>query len=195
MYLGSEPMGELLDGENGSDAIQVPLKRTILRTTETSGDEVELSMTNDSLLVTFVRSKRRLVLKVDLLAYCGALRQLPANRIKNREFETLDKSPVSNSNDPPLFVTIFRNLEMENTLFCHSFIIRKDEEAMELVKLVMEIYYNLIRTQELEYETSLNDQDDNFSSLKNSTNKLNIDALNISKNTPIETSKPIWIMI
>jgi len=195
MYLGSEPMGELLDGENGSDAIQVPLKRTILRTTETSGDEVELSMTNDSLLVTFVRSKRRLVLKVDLLAYCGALRQLPANRIKNREFETLDKSPVSNSNDPPLFVTIFRNLEMENTLFCHSFIIRKDEEAMELVKLVMEIYYNLIRTQELEYETSLNDQDDNFSSLKNSTNKLNMDALNISKNTPIETSKPIWIMI
>jgi len=61
MYLGSEPMGELLDGENGSDAIQVPLKRTILRTTENSGDEVELSMTNYSLVVTFIRSQKRLV--------------------------------------------------------------------------------------------------------------------------------------
>jgi len=181
MYLGSEPMGELLDGENGSDAIQVPLKRTILRTTENSGDEVELSMTNDSLVVTFIRSQKRLVLKVDLLAYCGALRQLPAKKIKDREFETLDKSPVSNSNDPPLFVTIFRNIEMENTLFCHSFIIRRDEEAMELVKLVMEIYYNLIRTQELEYETSFNDQDENISSTKDSENKLNMSALNISK--------------
>lgn len=57
MYLGSEPMGELLEGENGSDAIQVPLKRTILRT-ENIGEEVELSMTNDALLVTFVHSKR-----------------------------------------------------------------------------------------------------------------------------------------
>ena len=27
MYLGSEPMGELLDGQNGSDAIQIPLKK------------------------------------------------------------------------------------------------------------------------------------------------------------------------
>lgn len=59
MYLGSEPMGELLEGENGSDAIQVPLKRTILRT-ENIGEEVELSMTNDALLVTLVHSKRNL---------------------------------------------------------------------------------------------------------------------------------------
>ena len=58
MYLGSEPMGELLEGENGSDAIQVPLKRTILRT-ENMGEEVEISMTNDALVVTFVHSKRK----------------------------------------------------------------------------------------------------------------------------------------
>lgn len=76
------------------------------------------------------------------------MRQLPPYKIKDREFETLDKSPSLNVNDPPLFVTIFRDFEQENTLFCHSFIIRKDDEAMELVKLVMEIYYNLIRLQE-----------------------------------------------
>lgn len=58
MYLGSEPMGELLEGENGSDAIQVPLKRTILRTDNT-GEEVELSMTNDSLVVNFLNPKHR----------------------------------------------------------------------------------------------------------------------------------------
>jgi len=45
----------------------------------------------------------------------------------------------------------------------------------------MEIYYNLIRTQELEYETSFNDQDENMSSTKDSENKLNMSALNISK--------------
>jgi hypothetical protein len=157
MYLGSEPMGELLDGENGSDAIQVPLKRTILRT-ENAGEEVELQMTSESLIVNFLNSKEKnsvtikpsLTLPIDLLAYCGALRQLPIDKIVEREFETLDKSPASSANDPPLFVTIFRNFELENTLFCHSFIIRKDEEAMELVKLVMEIYYNLIRLQELD---------------------------------------------
>jgi hypothetical protein len=55
MYLGCEPMGELLDGENGSDAIQVPLKRTILRT-EGHGEQVELSMTIDSLLVRLIKS-------------------------------------------------------------------------------------------------------------------------------------------
>ena len=97
--------------------------------------------------MTTIQIEKRLVLPIDLLAYCGALRQLPARQIKSREFETLDKSPSLNPNDPPLFVTIFRNFEQESTLFCHSFIIRHDEEAMELVKLVMEIYYNLIRLQ------------------------------------------------
>lgn len=120
---------------------------------------------------------------IDLLAYCGALRQLPANQIKGREFETLDKSPHTNPNDPPLFVTIFRNFEQENTLFCHSFIIRHDEEAMELVKLVMEIYYNLIRLQELD-ETSLQDQDENYSSKSGSSKQSDsirskLEALNI----------------
>ena len=127
MYLGSEPMGELLEGENGSDVIQVPLKRTILRTNGV-GKEVELSMSNDSLLVKFVNNPdgNRLVLPIDMLAYCGALRQLASDKIRNREFETLDKSPPDSSKlDPPLFVTIFRSLDSENTLYCHSFVIGK----------------------------------------------------------------------
>ena len=192
MYLGSEPMGELLEGENGSDAIQVPLKRTILRT-ESGGEEAELSMTNDSLIVRFMTHNRpHLVLPIDLLAYCGALRQLPVNKIKEREFETLDKSPGTSSHDPPLFVTIFRNFEMENTLFCHSFIIKKDEEAMELVKLVMEIYYNLIRLQELD-ETSYQEENASVKSVsppherkradsanfQSELDKLNMDGLQI----------------
>ena len=128
MYLGSEPMGELLEGENGSDVIQVPLKRTILRTNG-AGKEVELTMSTDSLIVKFLNSPgdsttNRLVLPVDMLAYCGALRQLAPEKIRNREFETLDKSPPDSSKlDPPLFVTIFRSLETENTLYCHSFVI------------------------------------------------------------------------
>ena len=170
MYLGNEPMGELLEGENGSDVIQAPLKRTILRTNGV-GKECELSITNDSLLVTlnnnnnnnsfqqnngsinnFIsNNSNNICLPIDMLAYCGALRQLPYDKIKQREFETLDKTPMSDSSlDPPLFVTIFRSIEKENTLYCHSFVIHRDEEAMELVKLVMEIYYNLIRLQEME---------------------------------------------
>lgn len=133
---------------------------------------------------------------IDLLAYCGALRQLPANQIKGREFETLDKSPHTNPNDPPLFVTIFRNFEQENTLFCHSFIIRHDEEAMELVKLVMEIYYNLIRLQELD-ETSLQDQDENYSLKSGSSSKQSdsirskLEALNI-QNSADKAKKGIF---
>ena len=160
MYLGNEHMGELLEGENGSDAIKIPLRRTIMRT-DGVGEEVDLSMTNDSLLVTFVNQKssdssnNRIALPIDMLAYCGALRQLPRDKIREREFETLDKSPNDgNHQDPPLFVTIFRSFENESTLFCHSFVMRKDDEAMELVKLVMEIYYNLIRLQELEEQNN-----------------------------------------
>lgn len=155
MYLGSEPMGELLEGENGSDVIQVPLKRTILRTNGV-GKEVELTVTHDSLQAasSSAPSQRLLKLPIELLAYCGALRQLPPEKIRAREFETLDKSPFVNSlNDeinPPLFVTIFRSLESENTLYCYSFVLRRDEEAMELVKVVMEIYYNLIRINEMD---------------------------------------------
>lgn len=153
MYLGSEPMGELLEGENGSDVIQVPLKRTILRTNGL-GKEVELTVTHDSLQASGPQAPRLLKLPIELLAYCGALRQLPPEKIRTREFETLDKSPLVNSlNDeinPPLFVTIFRSLESENTLYCYSFVLRRDEEAMELVKVVMEIYYNLIRINEMD---------------------------------------------
>lgn len=162
MYLGSEPMGELLEGENGSDVIQVPLKRTILRTNGL-GKEVELTVTNDSLQASSNgsgQSNRILKLPIELLAYCGALRQLPPEKIRTREFETLDKSPLVNSlNDeinPPLFVTIFRSLESENTLYCYSFVLRRDEEAMELVKVVMEIYYNLIRINEMDINGSDN---------------------------------------
>jgi hypothetical protein len=182
MYLGSEPMGELLEGENGSDVIQAPLKRTILRTNG-SGRACQLSITNDSVLVTFHDTSQtpspspgstsgQLKLPIDMLAYCGALRQLPYDKIKQREFETLDKTPFNASNiDPPLFVTIFRSIEKENTLYCHSFVIHRDEEAMELVKLVMEIYYNLIRLQEMEENnTSLNEINDILASVQPNAN-------------------------
>ncbi|CAF0892850.1 unnamed protein product [Brachionus calyciflorus] len=170
MYLGSEPMGELLEGESGSDVIQVPLKRTILRT-NSIGKEVDLSITSDSLIVNFIKQERNSTLKlpVELLAYCGALRQLPPNQFVSREFETLDKSPPmlpGSFQSPPLFVTIFRCLENENTLYCHSFVIRKDEEAMELVKLVMEIYYNCAR---MNQSIDSADEDDFFNNSQEST--------------------------
>ena len=159
IYLGSEPMGELLEGENGSDAIQVPLRRIILRT-DFSGKEVELSVSNNSLTFTFSQqvngtnnsSDSTVPLPIELLAYCGALRQLAHDRVETREFETLDKAPTMQEQDalgmavqPPLFVTIFRCIESENMLFCHAFVLRHDEDAMELVRLVMEVYYNLVK--------------------------------------------------
>jgi hypothetical protein len=188
MYLGNEPMGELLEGENGSDVIQAPLKRTILRTNGV-GKECDLSITNDSLLVTLNNNNsfqqtsgsnnnfitNKISLPIDMLAYCGALRQLPYDKIKYREFETLDKTPMSDSSiDPPLFVTIFRSIEKENTLYCHSFVIHRDEEAMELVKLVMEIYYNLIRLQEME------DNNNDMNDILNGT--VNSNSNNITEN-------------
>ena len=142
IYLGSEPMGELLDGENGSDAVQVPLKRTILRTEGVVGDEVDIIITDDSMCINYIKSNNKLndngkliQLPIETLAYCGALRQLPPESIKDREFETLDKTPADSKSiaDPPLFVTIFRSLEKENTLLCHSFVIRKDAEAIETI--------------------------------------------------------------
>ena len=155
-YLGSEAMGELREGENGSDAVQKPLKRTILKSKETR-EEVTLSITTDTVIISPLNSRssiagNKLVLPIELLAYCGALRQQPIEKVseKGREFETLDKAVSSNPNDPPLFVTIFRSLEHEGTLNCHSFVISKDDEAMELVKLIMEIYYNLAQLNEAE---------------------------------------------
>lgn len=179
MYLGSEPMGELLEGENGSDVIQVPLKRTILRT-NSIGKEVDLSVGSDALLVNFLRNESApMKLPIELLAYCGALRQLPPTHIISREFETLDKSPPmpADSSSPPLFVTIFRCLESENTLYCHSFVIRKDEEAMELVKLVMEMYYNYVRMNE---SINSNDENDLFNKSADS-NELNFNNLSHNK--------------
>lgn len=165
MYLGSEPMGELLEGESGSDVIQVPLKRTIMRTNG-YGRECLLSVTNDSLEVAFTKtdkSNSNLKLPIELLAYCGALRQLPNGQIRTREFETLDKFPANNDEaSPPLFVTIFRSLDNENTLYCHSFVIKQDDDAMELVKLVMEMYYNLIRLNDSEDENDTTNNDKNF---------------------------------
>lgn len=120
-----------------------------------------------------------------MLAYCGALRQLPFDKIKQREFETLDKTPLNDSIiDPPLFVTIFRSIEKESTLYCHSFVIHRDEEAMELVKLVMEIYYNLIRLQEMEENnTSINEIND----ILNSTEKnLKKDSNSNSNNNKLD---------
>jgi hypothetical protein len=154
IYLGSEPMGELLDGENGSDAVQVPLKRTILRT-DGVGDEVDLFVTDDGLCVNFIQKEsddarqKTLSLPIESLAYCGALKQLPTERVQDREFETLDKIPNgSKLDDPPLFVSIFRSIDNKNTLLCHSFVIRKDVEAMELVQNVMETYYNVVGQQD-----------------------------------------------
>jgi hypothetical protein len=175
IYLGSEPMGELLDGENGSDAVQVPLKRTILRT-DGVGEEVDLIITDDSLCINYIQSnnnnnnennnnKGKLIqLPIETLAYCGALRQLQPEKVRDREFETLDKTPIDSKAvaDPPLFVTIFRSLEKENTLLCHSFVIRKDIEAMELVKNVMQVYYNIIEQLE-QTETLLNNAASNYS--------------------------------
>lgn len=155
IYLGSEPMGELLEGENGSDAVQVPLKRTILRT-DGHGEEVDLYVADQCLNINFHHQKRLLNLPIDSLAYCGALRQLPSDQVNEREFETLDKIPQAKiDEDPPLFVTIFRNIENENTLLCHSFVLRKDTEAMDLVKLVMESYYDILKQFEFNRELSI----------------------------------------
>ncbi len=187
MYLGSEPMGELLDGQNGSDAIQIPLKKTIQRT-DAHGDQVELSMTNESLIINFVNEKNKnIILPIDLLAYCGALRQVSGsnynnnNRMKERDFETLDKSPNNCSSDPPLFVTIFRHDDYETTLFCHSFVISKDDEAMEMVKLVMEIYYNLVRLQDMDDTI---DNNNTQMTTPNSTSKLNNQINDSNRYTP-----------
>jgi hypothetical protein len=190
MYLGSEPMGELLDGQNGSDAIQIPLKKTIQRT-DAHGDQVELTMTNESLIINFVNEKNKnIILPIDLLAYCGALRQVSGsnynnnnnnNRMKERDFETLDKSPNNCSSDPPLFVTIFRHDDYETTLFCHSFVISKDDEAMEMVKLVMEIYYNLVRLQDMDDTI---DNNNTQMTTPNSTSKLNNQINDSNRYTP-----------
>jgi hypothetical protein len=199
MYLGNEPMGELLEGENGSDAIQAPLKRIILRT-EGVGEEVNLTLTNNAIIINFVTTRisnvenQSLSLSIDMLAYCGALRQVPKNMKINREFETLDKSLNDiNTKDPPLFVTIFRNIQNENTLFCYAFVVEKDEEAMELVKLVMEIYYSIIRLQEYNDRKFYDDYHTSSKEVIKSTNNLNEANLEntkgiIQKNYNFETN-------
>ena len=175
-YLGAESMGELAEGENGSDAVQKPLKRTIMKSQDTR-EEVNLSITTDTMMVTPIHSKSslgtgQLVLPIELLAYCGALRQQPSERYndQSREFETLDKAVYSNSSDPPLFVTIFRSLEQVGMLNCHSFVISKDDEAMELVKLIMEIYYNLARLQEAEENNQKKMESLNLTDTKSESN-------------------------
>ena len=212
MYLGSEPMRELLEDENGSDVIQTPLKRTVLRTNGT-GQPCQLSVTNDSLLVKFldpsvldnkasVESSSNsgsgsgsgsgssgtnhtppIRLPIDMLAYCGALRQLPYECITTREFETLDKSPRTKT-DPPLFVTIFRNVDMDNTLYCYSFVVHKDEEAMELVKLVMDIYYELVRLEEEQFQQ----QQEHLLQLEQQQQQQQSSAASSKAPTPFEAS-------
>jgi hypothetical protein len=198
IYLGSEPMGELLDGENGSDAVQVPLKRTILRTNGI-GDEVDLIITDDSLYINHLKAnnsisnsndniKAKLIqLPIETLAYCGALKQLQPENINDREFETLDKTPVNSkvADDPPLFVTIFRSLEKENTLLCHSFVIRKDTEAMELVKNVMQVYYNII--EQLEQTEALFNSSITNNNLLSNNNSNNNNNISNEENVTIET--------
>jgi hypothetical protein len=150
IYLGNEPMGELLEGENGSDAVQVPLRRMILRT-GFNGQEVGIKLTDSALVFNSINTdtadSESINLPIDYLAYCGALKQIPQDRIEEREFETLDKYPSIDENDssipPPLFVTIFRCTENDNMLFCHAFVLKKDDEAMDLVKSVMSVYYEL----------------------------------------------------
>lgn len=179
MYLGSEPMGELLEGENGSDAIQTPLRRIILRTSFT-GQKVNLKVTENALNFMYQSSAQQqedsstqVNLPIELLAYCGALRQLAHENIVSREFETLDKAPQSTYDDetgsrPPLFVTIFRCIESENMLFCHAFVLHKDEDAMELVRLVMEVYYNLVKMSEEEDElVTMNNSNNTTTTLNN----------------------------
>ena len=210
MYLGSEPMRELLEDENGSDVIQTPLKRTVLRTNGT-GQPCQLSVTNDSLLVKFLdpsvldnkasvesssnsgsgsgsgssgtNNTPPIRLPIDMLAYCGALRQLPYECITTREFETLDKSPRTKT-DPPLFVTIFRNVDMDNTLYCYSFVVHKDEEAMELVKLVMDIYYELVRLEEEQFQQ----QQEHLLQLEQQQQQQQSSAASSKAPTPFEAS-------
>jgi hypothetical protein len=159
MYLGSEPMGELLENENGSDVIQTPLKRIILRN-GTNGRKVQLLLTNEYLIVEFLDSQTDLIhLPIEMLGYCGALRQITNNKMREREFETLDKSPVKLAESgPPLFATIFRNVENENTLYCHVFVFSSDEHAMELVRIMMQAYHDMFKEMELNVGNILNNQ-------------------------------------
>jgi hypothetical protein len=208
MYLGSEPMGELLEGENGSDAIQVPLRRIILRT-NFSGREAELKVTSTSLTFEYIKHQSKdtdslINLPIELLAYCGALRQLPHDKVVSREFETLDKAPMdeedektTNSNGgrrymPPLFVTIFRSIESENMLFCHAFVLSRDDDAMELVKLVMEVYYSLVKmSEDAENEASADfNNDDSVTnvSMKKSNSSIKFNTDNMNNNETIDQS-------
>jgi hypothetical protein len=198
IYLGSEPMGELLEGENGSDAIQVPLRRIILRT-NFSGKEASLSVTNNSLTFEYVKHQFRdadslVTLPIELLAYCGALRQLPHDKVIAREFETLDKAPMNEAEEeeassgatrymPPLFVTIFRSIESENMLFCHAFVLAQDDDAMELVKLVMEVYYGLVKMGEEEEEADESNEHEASADLDNDEENANTSSMKKSSSS------------
>jgi len=192
MYLGSEPMGELLENENGSDVIQTPLKRIILRTS-TNGRKVQLLLTNEYLMVEFLDEQNdQISLPIEMLGYCGALRQTMNSAIKEREFETLDKTVKSAGSGPPLFATVFRNAENENTLYCHAFVFSSDEHAMELVRLMMQAYHDMFKELELNTGKTVNDKFEN--DLIQEIKTLNIPTnskMNGDKNEKLESSESI----
>jgi hypothetical protein len=195
MYLGNEPMGELLENENGSDVIQAPLKRIILRTSA-NGRKVQLLLTSEYLMIEFLDAQSEQInLPIEMLGYCGALRQMSNSEIKEREFETLDKSPgIVAESGPPLFATIFRNVENENTLYCHAFVFSSDEHAMELVRLMMQAYHEIFKDLELNADQIVNDEKniekDFIQEIKN-TNVPGNNKIYNDKNEILESSESI----
>ena len=142
-YFGLNPMNELKDGENGADAVQSPLKQTLIKNNR---QEVQIIIETDKMTISFYYGSK-LELKLDLLVYCGALTKQSSFAGNSREFETLDKAFLTNSNEPLNFVAVFRNLEQGSGLNCHSFEISNNTEAMQMVKVLKEAYYNLVQSE------------------------------------------------
>ena len=151
-YFGNKTMNELASDQSSLDAVQKPLKELFIQN-QNKSEKVSITITTDSLLISPIQENTSSFEPIELpilsLAYCGALRQQNSIEIKEnlREFDTLDSSD-SNRNDPPLFVTVFRSFETIGSLNCFAFLVKHDEEVIELVKLIMEIYYNIIQLQE-----------------------------------------------
>ena len=135
IFIGREPIGELLDDEKGIDAIQIPLKKSILRTKGKS-ELVELKVEGDSTLcVRFLNSTKdshkNILIPIELIAYAEAVKQLPFEMVCHREFEKLKRVPKS-SNSPALFSVVLRNYDNQNSWFCYSFILKTDDQCLEL---------------------------------------------------------------
>jgi hypothetical protein len=144
IFIGREPIGELMEDEKGIDAIQVPLKKSVLRTKGLT-ELVELKVEDDSTLcVRFMNSAnqsndaqlhKNMLIPIELIAYAEAVKQLPFEMVCHREFEKLLRVPMS-ANSPPVFSIILRNYDNQNAWFCYSFLLKKDDHALELSKRI-----------------------------------------------------------